>query len=54
MKRINSYEKDWNIQTNADKFKMLTISLTKPEEETINNQIINSVNKLTILGLTIG
>ena len=33
---------------------MLTISLTKPEMVTINNQIINNVNKLTILGLTIG
>ena len=54
IKRINSYEKEWKIQTNADKFKMLTISLTKPEVVTINNQIISNLNKLIILGLTIG
>ena len=53
IERINRFEKDWKIQTNSTKFKILSISKSKPREIRINNRLIPFSNSITVLGMTI-
>ena len=48
--KINNYENLWKIQTSADKFKLLSISASKPEDIIINNRQINFSENVNILG----
>ena len=51
--KMNSYEKEWKIQTNKNKFQLVSISSTKPSNIEIDGQILPFNRKATILGLTI-
>lgn len=51
--RINSFEYKWKIKTNSNKFKLISISKTRPHPVTVNNRIIPFNNTATILGQTI-
>ena len=52
--RINKYEETWKIQTNKNKFQLLSVSKVKPHSVIIENNIIPHTNKVQVLGLTIG
>ena len=52
IKQINSYENNWKIQTNMNKFKVMNISRLKTSPIIINNTQLNYTNNATILGLT--
>ena len=54
IKRINNYEKKWKINTNKNKFQLLSISSTKPTDIIIEGQRIPFRNRVQVLGLTIG
>ena len=51
IERINSYEKKWKIRTSRNKFKILSISVRKPEEIIIENNNIQFAEHINILGL---
>ena len=51
--RINRYEKQWKIMTNTTKFKVMSISKTRPIPIKIDNRIIPFANECSILGLKI-
>ena len=51
--RINNYERKWKIMTNTTKFKILSISKTRPIPIQIDNRIIPFANECSILGLKI-
>ena len=53
IERINKFENLWKIQTNKDKFQLLSISKTKPEPVRIDNNVIPFTGKIKTLGLTI-
>ena len=53
IEKVNNFERKWKIQTNKDKFKLVSISSTKPLEVRVDNQIIPYSKTATILGLTI-
>ena len=53
IQRINLYERKWKIRTNQQKFKLLSISKSKPEEVTVNNQVIPFSREIQTLGLQI-
>ena len=48
--RINQFENLWKIKTNRNKFKLLLISLEKPEPVRIYGTIINIAQEITVLG----
>ena len=48
--RINQFENLWKIKTNRNKFKLLSISLEKPEPVRIDGTIINIAQEITVLG----
>ena len=48
--RINQFENLWKIKTNRNKFKLLSISLEKPEPVGIYGTIINVAQEITVLG----
>ena len=48
--RINQFENLWKIKTNRNKFKLLSISLEKPEPIRIDGTIINMAQEITVLG----
>ena len=50
IERINKFKKQWKIRTNKNKFKILSISKTKPAEIRIENRIIPFTNRINILG----
>ena len=52
--RINKYEETWKIQTNKNKFQLLSVSKVKPHPVIIENNVIPHTNKVQVLGLTIG
>ena len=54
IERINRFEKEWKIKTNKNKFKILSISKTKPEPIVIDHRRINFANNLNILGFNMG
>ena len=54
IEKVNNFEYKWKIQTNKDKFKLISISSTKPLEVRVDNQVIPYSRTATILGLTIG
>ena len=49
--RINEFERKWKIKTSKNKFKILSISKSKPEKIIINNNELNFANNITVLGL---
>ena len=51
--KINEYEKRWKIQTNINKFQLLSISAIKTENVIIDNNVIEYKNTLNTLGLTL-
>ena len=51
IQRINEYENKWKIQTNKNKFQLLSVSKIKPETVRVNNEIIPFKNEINILGL---
>ena len=51
--RLNEYENKWKIKTNSNKFQLLSVSKSKPPLIRINNQNIQYVNEVKILGLSI-
>ena len=53
IQRVNEYEKRWKIKTNQQKFKLLSISKTKPSEVIVNNQLIPFTREVHTLGLMI-
>ena len=53
IKRINTFEKKWKIKTSSHKFKILSISKSKPEKIIVDNNKLNFANSVTMLGLTI-
>ena len=53
IERINKYEEQWKIKTSRQKFKMLSVSKTKPEKIEINNEEIPFTDSITVLGLKI-
>ena len=50
IERIDRYEKQWKIKTSQNKFKILSISATKPHDVVIQNRQIPFDNKINILG----
>ena len=52
-KRIDDYEKKWKIKTSRHKFKILSVSKSKPEQIKINNEDIPFNDSITVLGLKI-
>ena len=50
---INTFEKQWKIQTNMNKFTILPIAIYKTEQVSINNNIFPYSDKAKILGLTV-
>ena len=54
IERINKFEKEWKIKTNKNKFKILSISKTKPEPIVIDHRRINFANNVNILGFNMG
>ena len=48
--RINQFENLWKLKTNRNKFKLLSISLEKPEPVRIDGTIINVAQEITVLG----
>ena len=53
IKRVNDFEKKWKIKTSSNKFKILSISKSKPEKIIINDNEISFANSITVLGLNI-
>ena len=53
IERINKFENLWKIQTNKNKFQLLSISKTKPEPVRIDNNVIPFTGKIKTLRLTI-
>ena len=51
--RINNFEKKWKINTNKDKFQLLSVSSTRPNDIEIEGQRIPFKNKIKVLGLTL-
>ena len=54
IERVNEYERRWKIQTNKSKFKILSISKTRPERIIIDHRQINFAYNVSILGFTLG
>ena len=54
IERINKFKKEWKIKTNKNKFKILSISKTKPEPIVIDHRRINFANNVIILWFNIG
>lgn len=54
IRRVNDFEHKWKICTNIDKFKLISISKSRPSNININGRRINFNNDAKILGLTIG
>ena len=52
IERIHKFERAWNIKTSQNKFKILSISATKPENITIDARQIPFANSINILGFT--
>ena len=50
--KINNFEKKWKLKTNYDKFKLLSISKTKPPIINIEGRPLAYSNEVTILGQT--
>ena len=50
---INQYEKKWKINTNINKFNVLSISKSRPESINIEGRRATFSNKIKMLGLTI-
>ena len=50
---MNRYERDWKIQTSAEKFKLLSVSTTKPAEVIRDNNVIPFSRTARVLGLPI-
>ena len=53
VEKINKYEQEWKIQTNKNKFQVISVSSTKPINIQIDNQRRPFDRTATILGLTI-
>ena len=51
--RINRYEKQWKIMTNITKFKVMSISKTRPILIEIDNRIVPFADDCSILGLKV-
>ena len=49
--RVNTYEKSWKIMTNTTKFKIMSISKTRPLQIEIDNRMMTFANECNILGL---
>ena len=53
IEKLNQYEKLWKLNTNKNKFQIISVSAVKPVDIEIDNQIIPFKQSATILGLTI-
>ena len=53
IKRINQYEHKWKINTNKNKFQLLSISSYKPHDVTIDGEVIPFNRQAKILGLSL-
>ena len=51
--RVNEYEKLWKIQTNAAKFKIISISKTQPYPVSVDDNNMQFTNNVNLLGLTL-
>lgn len=51
--KINTYEKQWKIKTNNNKFKIIPIAITKKHDIIINGDKINYSDQGKVLGLTL-
>ena len=49
--RVNSYEKRWKIMTNTTKFKIMSVSKTRPLQIEVDNRLRPFANECNILGL---
>ena len=52
IQRVNNFEKQWKINTNQNKFKLLSISASKPAEVRVGNEVISFADSIKILGFT--
>ena len=52
IQRVNNFEKQWKINTNQNKFKLLSISASKPAEVRVGNEVIPFADSIKILGFT--
>ena len=50
IERINNYEEKWKIKTSRQKFKMLSISKTKPKKVEVNNEEVPFTDSITVHG----
>ena len=53
IERINQFEKEWKINTNINKFNILSISKSRPEAINIEGRRVPFSNEIKMLGLTI-
>ena len=53
IERINKYENKWKIKTSKNKFKLLAVSVTKPEDVIVEGQLVPYANEILTLGLKI-
>ena len=53
IKRINDYESKWKIMTNTTKFKVLSVSKSRPTQVNVNNRVIPFANAVGVLGLNL-
>ena len=51
--RVNNFEKLWKIQTNRNKFKMISVSKTHPAPIAVDDNNLNFTTDVNILGLTL-
>lgn len=54
IKRINWFEKKWQIKTNKNNFQLLSVSATRPREVTVDQEKIPFCNKVTIYDTEFG
>ena len=52
-KRINDYKSKWKIMTNTSKFKVLSVSKSRPTQVNLDNRVIPFENVINILGLNL-
>ena len=51
--RVNDFEKMWKIMTNANKFKVISVSKTQPYPISVNDVNMNVANDVNLLVLTL-
>ena len=52
IERVNEYEQKLKIKTNANKFKLISISRYALNTVTVDGNVITFANRMAVLGLT--